>query len=551
MPEDKLELAKVAQRTAIASRNDDPMDMAVREFMKVVYGPTSPYATHPEYATIEAITREDLLAFHRRFYRPQGAVLVAVGDFPAKPMQRFLKRLLGSWPASRESLPPLPPVPQLQPRGIYYAHKADVTQSTILLGHTGFRADDPDYPAMALLDHILGQGFSSRIMNEVRTKRGLAYVANSLPGYGFARPGILGAYAGTKTESTLVSIRVIEAEIRRVTQEPVTQEELERARNAILNSMVFTYDSPSKLATRLAYLRFFGYPRDFLARYEQAIRNATAEDLLAAAQRKIHPDHLSVLVIGKRDEFAEPLETLGEVREIDVSIPPPPSRAPVSLPQAPRSEEARQLLSQAAQWAGGPRLVEVSAVSATWDATVFAQGMSIPLSITETKLLPDKLSRTQRSPFGELVVVVSGEDGWVRDASGVRDLSPDLRAQVQIDLRRDFLWLLTHFHELDLWLLEPDSAQGLARILVGDGTVKDWVVLVDREGKLVGMEYQGTGPAGPAHLSERYEAFVQTQGVMLPSQVEIRRDGSPLMRLSARALEVNGEVDEALFQRPQ
>ncbi len=321
-PLDKLELAKVGERTAIASRNDEPFEMAIREYAKVVFGPTSPYARHAEYVTIDAISRDDLVAFHRTFYRPTGTVMVVTGDFSTKALRQMVERTLGGWRAPDEPVPPLPPVPTMQPRGIYYAPKRDVTQSTILLGHLGFRADDPDYAAMSLIDQILGGGFSSRILNEVRTKRGLAYAAQSIPGHAYPRPGIFGAFAGTKSESTLVTIRVMEREIRRITEEPVTTEELERARSAILNSFVFRYDSPTKVANRLGYYRFFGYPADFLQRYEARIRSATPETLLEAARRKIKPEHLSVLVIGNKDQFAEPLTVLGEVTELDVSILP-------------------------------------------------------------------------------------------------------------------------------------------------------------------------------------------------------------------------------------
>lgn len=552
MPQDKLELAKVGQRTAIASRNDDAFDMAVREYSKVVFGRTSPYASHAEYATVESISRDDVVEFHRLFYRPDAVVLVVTGDFKTGAMKSSIERILGRWKRPPEPLAPLPDVPQMQPRGVYYAPKLDVTQSTILLGHLGFTADDPDYPAMTILNHILGEGFSSRIMNEVRTKRGLAYAANSIPGYGFPRPGIFGAFAGTKSESTLVSIRVIESEIRRITEEPVTVEELERARNAILNSFVFKFDSPMKVANRLGYYRFFGYPRDFLQRYEQGIRSATAVGVLDAARRKIHPDKLSVLVIGNKAQFSEPLEALGEVTEIDVSIPPPPSK----LGSVEQTDEGRTaaaaLLARAARLAGGDALYRVHAVKTVSDAKITLQGMTFAMKATEIRILPDRVHATQTLPFGEITTVIEGQTGWMRDPRGVQDLPPSMLADAEAERMREALWILTHYDELPLQVLEPVSEGDarLERVFVSSDVVKDWVLFFDGEGRLAGMDYQSVDEQGPAAVSVRYRSFSEVGGVSWPSSIQMRRNGEQFLDGTVVSIEVNPAIDEGIFQRP-
>ncbi|MCU0610186.1 MAG: insulinase family protein [Candidatus Eisenbacteria bacterium] len=552
LPDEKIELAKVSQRTAIAARNDEPFDMALREYSKVVFGRTSPYASHPEYATIEAISRDDIEAFHRTFYRPDAMVMVVTGDFRSKTMRKSVERAFGGWSAPSEPLSLLPAVPEMQPRGVYYAPKLDVTQSTILLGHLGFRADDPDYPAMSLLDQILGGGFSSRIMNEVRTKRGLAYAAQSIPGQAYPRPGIFGAFAGTKSESTLVSIRVMEHEIARVTEEPVTTEELERARSAILNSFVFKYDSPSKVANRVGYYRFHGYSPDFLRRYEEGVRAATPQTILDAARRKIHPDKLSVLVIGNRDRFGEPLEALGEVTEVDVAIPPPPSTLGEVTQTDAGQAAAAVLLARAAELAGGEALRAVTSLKTVSDANVSIQGMKLAIAGTEIRVLPDRVFTSQKLPFGEIVTVVDGAGGWMRGPQGVQDLPASMVAEAEAERMREVLWVLTHYGELSLQIMDPvtEGDASLQRVFVASDAVKDWVLFFDADGMLAGMDYQGMDQQGPAAMSVRYRGFMEVSGIKVPSAIEIHREGEPFLTGTVTSVEVNPAIDEAIFQRP-
>ncbi|MBN1425166.1 insulinase family protein [Candidatus Fermentibacteria bacterium] len=552
LPDDKLELAKVGQRTAIASRNDEPFDMAIREYSKVVFGTTSPYARHPEYATIEAITRDDLVEFHRRFYRPDAMVMVITGDFKAAALRRSVERKLSSWKAPQEPLPALPPVPEMQPKGLYFASKPDVTQSTILLGHLGYRADDPDYPAMSLMDQILGGGFSSRIMNEVRTKRGLAYVAQSIPGHAFPRPGIFGAFAGTKSESTLVSIRVMEEEIRRVTVEPVSEEELERARSSILNSFVFRFDSPEKVAKRIGYYRFHDYRRDFLQWYEEAVRSVTPQMLLEAAQRKIRPEYLSVLVIGNKDQLGETLDALGTVTELDIAIPPPASK----LGEVTTTDEGRaaalSLLARAEETAGGGALRSVQSLKTVTDAVVNVQGMSLNVAATEIRVFPDRVYSSQKLPFGEVVTVIDGQTGWMRDPRGVQDLPGSMLDEAEADRMREMLWILTNYTDLALEALDPVEEEGrsFTRVFVSSEVVKDWVLYFDEAGNLAGMDYQSVDQSGPADMAVRYDELTEVSGIRFPWKVAMRRNGEPFLTGTVQSIEVNPAIDETIFQRP-
>jgi len=554
-PDDKIELAKVGEKTAIAARNDEAFDIALREYRKVVYGPESPYARHTEYATIQAIGREDLLSFHESYYRPDATVMVITGDFKSKDMRRRIDRLFGQWITPETPLPQEPAPPDLQPRGIYYAPKTDVTQSTILLGHLGFRADDPDYANMRILNEILGGGFSSRILNEVRTKRGLAYMANSIPGYNYPRPGIFGAIAGTKSESTLVTIQIIEQEIKKVTEEPVTDEELDLARSALLNSFVFNFDSPAKVAERIGFFEFYGYPLDFLQSYQKGLREATPQSILESARRHIHPENISVLVIGNKDQFAEPLDELGPLVELDISIPEPPATLEIPQPTAESRQKAGDLLAKAADHAGGIEAIrDVKTLAADMDASISIQGMNLEIKTSEIRVYPAKVYSSQILPFGQGVAiqVIDGDTGWMKDPRGIQDMPEDQMSDAKAELFRNRLWLLGHYEDLDMQALDPVEVDGVQydRVYVRNDMVKQFVLFFDPDGALVRMDYKGKGPQGPVEASTRYVEFMEVDGIMFPVKIELYHDGELFLTGTTTSVEVNPEVDMTIFDKP-
>ncbi len=554
-PEDKIELAKVDERTAIAARNDEPFEIARREFAKVVYGPDSPYARHTEYATVEAITREDLVSFHKEFYRPDETVIVVTGDFEEKSMKKSIERLFGSWARPQVPAQQPPPVTEPMPGAVFYAPKTDVTQSTILLGHLGYRVDDPDYPAMLLLHEILGGGMASRITNEVRTKRGLAYAAYGIPGYAYGHPGMFGALAGTKSESTLVTLRLLEQEIRRVTVEPVSAEELEFARSALLNSFVFNFDTGREVARRIGRYEFYDYPLDFLQTHQQRLREISADDVLAAAKRRIHPELLSVLVIGNQAEFAEPLSALGaEVVELDISIPEPSGGLDVPETTEDSRVAALALLSEAAQIEGGTeRLRSVKTLRLESELVTFMRGMPLTVSSTETRVLPGRSYSTQTLPFGEIVVVVDGESGWIKGPMGVQDLPPDQLESARTKQITDRLRVLTAYEGLEVQMLDTVEEEGrtLQRVFVNSSEVKDFILVFDSEGRLVGMDYQGRGAKGPTLVSLRYDSFTEADGIGFPSVARTTHNGEPFVTATVKRVVVNPDVDPAIFERPE
>jgi zinc protease len=325
--DDKLDLAQKEYFDNISRRNDDINEIAGRESAKLTYGPQNPYARVAEYKTVAAVTRQDLLAWHHTYLQPNNIILGIVGDFDSAEMEAKLRQAYSSWPkgpaAKEEKIEFQPAKP-----GYYLVEKEDVNQSSINMVGLGIRRDNPDYYAVRVFNEAFGGGFSSRLMQRIRTAKGLAYAVGGGIGSAFDHPGTLRLSMGTKSATTIESIVALDEQIDDVTKHPISEAEIKRAKDSILNGFVFNLDSPDKiLRERMAY-EFYGYPADYLDRFRSGVEKVTPADVARAAAKYLHKDQLAVLVVGHTSEFDKPLSSLGSVTNIDIAIPPPPGEQP-------------------------------------------------------------------------------------------------------------------------------------------------------------------------------------------------------------------------------
>jgi zinc protease len=188
----------------------------------------------------------------------------------------------------------------------------------------GIRRSNPDYYAVTVMNEIFGGGFSSRLFNDLRTGKGLAYSVGGGVGYGWNRPGLTNIEMQTKSASTVEGIQGIDGEIDDLLKNPPTSEELKRAKDNILNSFIFEFDTPEKVLREKMSYEFYHYPLDFLERYRSQVEKVGADDVLRVARKYVHKDKMPVLVVGNDAEFEKPLSTLGPVKDVDITIPPPP-----------------------------------------------------------------------------------------------------------------------------------------------------------------------------------------------------------------------------------
>ncbi|MGB8702867.1 MAG: pitrilysin family protein [Thermosynechococcaceae cyanobacterium] len=321
-PQDKLDLAKRQHKGAIDRRNDKPSDISRRELKKLIYGSDNPYARTEEYQTLNRIGLNDLQSFHRRYFHPNCMILGIVGDFNPAQMRQLLDAHLGSWLANPNAQAEIPPAAaQIKKGGVYIVDRPQLTQSSVLIGQLGGKSNDPDSFALSVLNEALNS-FGGRLFNEVRSRQGLAYSVYAVWSPRYDYPGLFLAGGETRSEATVPFIQSVRTELAKVQQAPLTPQELTFAKESILNSFVFNFVDPAQTLSRLMRYDYFDYPKDFIFRYQKAVKEMTAQKVLDAAQRVLKPQEMVVLVVGNRKTIDPNLETLKQtVTAIDIEIP--------------------------------------------------------------------------------------------------------------------------------------------------------------------------------------------------------------------------------------
>ena len=323
----RLALAKKQRRGGLARRNDDPQEIANREFNKLVYGKTSPYGRTLETETLENIKRQDIVNFFQQYVRPEGIILGIVGDFDTEEMKAKIEQLFADWQvATPAAIAEKPKAKQAITSGVYLINKPDLTQSSVLMGHLSDTLDNPDYPALSVMNGLLN-GFGGRLFNEVRSRQGLAYSVYGSWNPNFDYPGKFSAGGQTQTETTVPFIKAILAEIDELQAKPVAEQELNSAKESILNSFVFNFQDPSQTLSRLMRYEYFGYPEDFIFQYQRKVTETTVKDIQRVARKYLKPKQTVILIVGNSSMIDPPLSSLSQeiepiiVPEIINSIP--------------------------------------------------------------------------------------------------------------------------------------------------------------------------------------------------------------------------------------
>jgi zinc protease len=326
---DKLQLAKGQAETGIARRNDDPGGISTREAIKLVYGANNPYARRPEYATVDAITLDDLKAWHDKTVVPNNIIVGVSGDFDSAAMEAKLRAAFEPLPRGEkfESAKITFTDPK---QSVNFVEKSDVNQSNVVIVGLGTERSNPDYYALSVMNEIFSGGFGSRVVQNVRTKLGLAYSVSGNFSAAYDHPGIFYVLAATKSDSTVAATQAMLAEIERLKTAPPTPAELSKAKDQVLNSFIFHYDSPDKTLNEQVTLAFYGYPSDTLEKYKTGIEKVTAADVTRVANKYIDVSKLAIIAVGNEAEIKPPLSTLGKVTNVDITIPPPPSGKPAT-----------------------------------------------------------------------------------------------------------------------------------------------------------------------------------------------------------------------------
>jgi zinc protease len=304
-PDEEIKREVEKALAAIQSAEDQPEEVAEKEFQKTLF-PKNPYG-HPVEGTKESlprITREAMVRFYLTYYHPNKAILTVVGDISAEEIKTKLLPTLAKWPKAE--------IPEISFKTSFTGEaktvKIDrgITQANMILGHIGVSRDNPDYYALTVMNYILGGGgFTSRLVQEIRNKRGLAYSVASFfdPG---KYPGSFQIVLQTKNSSAREAIALSFQEMERIRKELVSEKELEGAKKYLIGSFPMRLNTQGKLVNFLAQVEYYGLGLDYPEKYPSLIQSITREEVLRVAKKYLHPkNHILVIVANLKEAGME------------------------------------------------------------------------------------------------------------------------------------------------------------------------------------------------------------------------------------------------------
>ena len=549
---EKIDIAKKGMDDSISRRNDEASQIAHREAVKLAYGPENPYAREAEYATVAAVTRQDLIDWHGKYVHPNNIILGITGDFDSSAMEARLRAAFESWPKG-STLPKNEIQYSPAKPGYYVVNKEDVNQSNISMVSLGTTRANPDYYAISVFNEAFGGGFSSRLFNDIRTKRGLAYGVGGGIGTNFGHPGILQVAMGTKSQSTVEAIQAADEDIANLSKQPITDDEIQRAKDAILNAFIFRLDSPDKiLAERMTY-EYYGYPPDWLDKYQAEIKKVTAADVNRVAAKYMHRDQLAVLVVGNTKDFDKPLSSLGAVKDIDITIPPPPESKEESKPSA-SNPEGKALAAKAATAMGGlAKLQSIKTMRVAMAEGEPGNGASTPVDVTI--VFPDSMHVDVTTPQGTLMLVTSPNDSFMAMAGrGSRALPPDQKTDMLAQLHHDLVYVAQHADDPALTFSSAGSEKigDVDAAIVDIGGAIPWVrwYIDPKTGYILREKYKGMGQSGPFDGETNLSDWRAADGLTMPYLHKNQQNGQETSVVEYKKIELNPQVNPKLFQKP-
>ena len=518
--QEKIDLALSQARDGISRRNDDADGIPDRELMRILYGRDTPYGWQVEYATLDRIHRDDLLAFYRRYYFPKNVMLAVYGDFNTAEMKDKLEKLFGGWKAEQQPVPTFPAVTAKPAPGVYLAEKPDVTQTFFSIGELGGTLRDPDYAALQVAADILGGGFRSRLFKEIRTHLGYAYNVSATWAATYDHPGTFLITGSTKSSTTTETIEAIQAELAKIRDKPVTDAELKEAKDGVLNAFVFSFDSPLKTLNRTMRYAYFGYPKDFIFQYQKAVEAVTAADVQRVAKAHFIPDILAYVAVGNPKDFGKPLTSLGKVTPIDLTIPEP--KQETAAGDAASTGRGKALLERAQQAMGGAdKLAALKDMTRTLDLTMDASAGGLKVKET-TKIVGEQFRQDQELPFGKMVVYTDGKTGWLASPQGTMNMTAEILKQAKGDMFRDLAPLMLSTRDAS----RTANAVGDNAVEISGAGLSVKVDFDPATGLPLRETYQEPGPGGaPSQVTETMSDWRDAGGVKMPFKIVLEQDG--------------------------
>jgi zinc protease len=301
--EKRLETAKARVLESLKQRNDDASSILSREWKRLVYGADHFEASEPTDRTVEAISRDRLTEMHRRIFHPGNMIVSVSGDFDEKEMLGKLEKAFSGWERGEPVADPVAPTAVLEP-GLYHVPK-EIPQGKVVMGSRAITRDDPDAIPFLLLNEILGAGgFTSRLMQQVRSNEGLAYSVRSALAPRVPYPGDFRAGFESKNATVALAAKIVMEQIAKIRGELVTDDELETAKASLIETFPRQFESRPQMLRVFVNDEWTKRPKDYWKTFRDKVRAVTREDLKRVAQKHLDPAKMAILVVGDWENIA-------------------------------------------------------------------------------------------------------------------------------------------------------------------------------------------------------------------------------------------------------
>lgn len=553
---------------------DDPDYLAGVVFDRLVYG-SHPYGK-PDSGTpssVTAVTREDLLAFHTRWFGANNAILAIVGDVTADEAFAGAERAFGNWqrvelPANKAADPP-PPT-----RRVVIIDRPGAVQTEIRVGNIGLPRRHPDYLTLDIAMKILGGEGGNRLHRVLRSERGLTYGA-SADLNALKETGDIVAETDTRSETTGEALRVIVDEIFRLQRQRVQERELNDAQEYLTGSFPLTIETPSAIALQILNAVFYGLDMNELQTFRERVNRVTADDIQRVAQQYLRPENLSIVLVGDASVFAKQLAGVGfdRVERIpisDLDLASPDLRrgtastqgriTPIAFRQSstPPSDE-RDLVARAVRAKGGLELLRsIRTVKASATMTLLdAPSGRVEIPMTTSISYPGGFRVDAETPAGPLVQAFNNGEFWVDEGRrGARSAPAAFADEIRGNVQRDSIPMLLALADGRLSATRlPDVTEGgraLKVLEVKGAGMRPIRVMFDPETALIVRQRLSgaAGGAGGGVTEEAFSDYRDVSGLKVAFRATVYRNGAPVLERVLRSFEVNVPLPATLFTKP-
>jgi zinc protease len=320
-PEDEFQVTRRRTLSGLQAELGQPGSLAQRRFLRAIYGDDHPYGTLPVPGTVEAISRDDLVRFHRDHFTAGNAMLVVAGDLDLATAERLARQHFGEWRAGTRTAATFPQPPAIDATRIHLVHRPGSVQSNIRIGHLAIRPDNPDYFPLVVLNSIVGGGTDARLFQILREEKGWTYGAYSQ----LTRSLDIGAYvasAEVRTEVTDSALVEMIRQFERIRDERVPDEEFEANKSFLAGSFPLRIETAGQVAGQVAQTRLLGLPMAYVTEYRERIMAVTQDDVQRVAREYVRPDRAAIVIVGDATRVMPMIEGVAPISLYDIQGQP-------------------------------------------------------------------------------------------------------------------------------------------------------------------------------------------------------------------------------------